>query len=79
MARCHFLAQGLSNAVGMALTGAPTRARALLFPRGGAVTSNAFCAETHLAAVFNKPDMPIVDHFTFVICGGEQPQPTYGH
>ena len=26
-------------------------------------------AEAHLAATFNKPDFPIVDHNTFVICG----------
>ena len=26
-------------------------------------------AERHLAAEFNKPDMPIFDHFTYVICG----------
>eukprot|EP00041_Stephanoeca_diplocostata_P014815 m.279658 g.279658 ORF g.279658 m.279658 type:complete len:685 (-) comp19809_c0_seq1:377-2431(-) len=26
-------------------------------------------AETHLAAKFNKPDFPIVDNFTYVICG----------
>ena len=26
-------------------------------------------AESHLAAKFNKPDFPIVDHYTFVICG----------
>eukprot|EP00040_Diaphanoeca_grandis_P030307 m.178977 g.178977 ORF g.178977 m.178977 type:complete len:686 (-) comp31954_c2_seq1:269-2326(-) len=26
-------------------------------------------AETHLAAKFNKPDFPVVDNFTYVICG----------
>ena len=26
-------------------------------------------AESHLAAKFNKPEFPIVDHYTFVICG----------
>ena len=26
-------------------------------------------AETHLAAKFNKPDFPIVDHYTYVLCG----------
>lgn len=26
-------------------------------------------AEAHLAAIFNKPDFPIVDHYTFVLCG----------
>ena len=26
-------------------------------------------AEAHLAATFNKPDFPIVDHYTFIICG----------
>ncbi len=26
-------------------------------------------AEAHLAAVFNKPGFPIVDHFTYVLCG----------
>ena len=26
-------------------------------------------AEAHLAAKFNKPDFPIVDHYTFVLCG----------
>lgn len=26
-------------------------------------------AEAHLAATFNKPDFPIVDHYTFVLCG----------
>ena len=26
-------------------------------------------AEAHLAAAFNKPDFPIVDHYTFVLCG----------
>ena len=26
-------------------------------------------AQAHLAATFNKPDFPIVDHYTFVLCG----------
>ena len=26
-------------------------------------------AEAHLASVFNRPDFPIVDHFTYVLCG----------
>ena len=26
-------------------------------------------AEAHLAAKFNKPDFPIVDHYTFALCG----------
>ena len=39
------LGQGLTNAVGMALT------------------------ESHLAAKFNKPGLPVVDHFTYVVCG----------
>lgn len=26
-------------------------------------------AEAHLAAMFNRPDFPIVDHFTYVLCG----------
>lgn len=26
-------------------------------------------AEAHLAAIFNKPDYPVVDHFTYVLCG----------
>ena len=26
-------------------------------------------AEAHLAAIFNKPDYPIVDHYTYVLCG----------
>lgn len=26
-------------------------------------------AEAHLAAVFNRPDYPIVDHYTYVLCG----------
>lgn len=26
-------------------------------------------AEAHLAAVFNKPGFPIVDHYTYVLCG----------
>jgi len=26
-------------------------------------------AEAHLAAKFNKPNFPIIDHYTFVICG----------
>jgi len=39
------LGQGISNAVGLALT------------------------ESHLAATFNKPDMPLIDNFTYVICG----------
>jgi transketolase len=26
-------------------------------------------AEAHLAAVFNKPDFPIIDHYTYVIVG----------
>ncbi|MDE7454062.1 MAG: transketolase, partial [Clostridia bacterium] len=26
-------------------------------------------AEAHLAAIFNRPDFPIVDHFTYVLCG----------
>ena len=26
-------------------------------------------AEAHLAAVFNKPDFPVVDHYTYALCG----------
>ncbi len=26
-------------------------------------------AEAHLAAIFNRPDYPVVDHFTYVLCG----------
>jgi len=26
-------------------------------------------AEAHLAAIFNRPDYPIVDHYTYVLCG----------
>lgn len=26
-------------------------------------------AEAHLEAVFNRPDFPVVDHFTYVLCG----------
>ena len=26
-------------------------------------------AEEHLAAIFNRPDYPVVDHFTYVLCG----------
>ena len=26
-------------------------------------------AEAHLAAIFNKPDFPVVDHYTYVLCG----------
>mgnify|MGYP001040786777 CR=1 FL=1 len=26
-------------------------------------------AEAHLAALFNRPDFPVVDHFTYVLCG----------
>mmetsp|Transcript_9637 Transcript_9637/g.12583 ORF Transcript_9637/g.12583 Transcript_9637/m.12583 type:complete len:713 (-) Transcript_9637:228-2366(-) len=26
-------------------------------------------AEQHLGAIFNKPMMPVIDHFTYVICG----------
>lgn len=26
-------------------------------------------AEAHLAAMFNRPDYPVVDHFTYVLCG----------
>ena len=26
-------------------------------------------AESHLAAIFNRPDFPVVDHFTYVLCG----------
>lgn len=26
-------------------------------------------AEAHLAAIFNKPGFPVVDHFTYVLCG----------
>jgi len=26
-------------------------------------------AEAHLASVFNRPDFPVVDHFTYVLCG----------
>lgn len=26
-------------------------------------------AEAHLAAVFNKPEYPVVDHYTFALCG----------
>lgn len=26
-------------------------------------------AEAHLAATFNRPDFPVVDHFTYVLCG----------
>ena len=28
-------------------------------------------AEAHLAAKFNKPDFPIVDHYTFALCGDD--------
>ena len=26
-------------------------------------------AETHLASLFNKPEYPVVDHYTYVLCG----------
>ena len=26
-------------------------------------------AEAHLAAIFNKPEFPVVDHYTYVLCG----------
>lgn len=26
-------------------------------------------AESHLAAIFNRPDFPVVDHYTYVLCG----------
>ena len=26
-------------------------------------------AEAHLAAIFNRPDYPVVDHYTYVLCG----------
>jgi transketolase len=26
-------------------------------------------AETHLAATYNRPGFPVVDNFTYVICG----------
>ena len=26
-------------------------------------------AEAHLAALFNRPDFPVVDHYTYVLCG----------
>ena len=26
-------------------------------------------AEAHLSAIFNRPDFPVVDHFTYVLCG----------
>lgn len=26
-------------------------------------------AEAHLAAIFNRPDFPVVDHYTYVLCG----------
>ena len=26
-------------------------------------------AEAHLSAIFNRPDYPVVDHFTYVLCG----------
>jgi transketolase len=26
-------------------------------------------AEAHLAAKFNKPDFPVIDHYTYVILG----------
>ncbi len=26
-------------------------------------------AEAHLAAIFNKPEYPVVDHYTYVLCG----------
>ncbi|MDE7439151.1 MAG: transketolase, partial [Clostridia bacterium] len=26
-------------------------------------------AEAHLAAMFNRPDFPVVDHYTYVLCG----------
>ncbi|MDE6442724.1 MAG: transketolase, partial [Clostridia bacterium] len=26
-------------------------------------------AEAHLASIFNRPDFPVVDHFTYVLCG----------
>jgi len=39
------LGQGLTNAVGMAMS------------------------EKHLGATYNQPDFPVIDHFTYVICG----------
>ena len=26
-------------------------------------------AEAHLASIFNRPDFPVVDHYTYVLCG----------
>ena len=26
-------------------------------------------AEAHMAAVYNKDDMTVIDHYTYVICG----------
>lgn len=34
-----------------------------------AITVGMAMGETHLAAVFNKPDFPIVDHYTFALGG----------
>ena len=37
--------------------------------QGFAASIGMAAAEKHLAAVYNKPDYQIVDHYTYVICG----------
>lgn len=37
--------------------------------QGIAMGTGMALAESHLAARFNKPDFPVVDHFTYVMCG----------
>lgn len=37
--------------------------------QGFAAAVGIAMAERHLAAAYNQPDLPIVDHFTFAICG----------
>lgn len=37
--------------------------------QGLAMATGMAMAERHLAAVYNKKDFPIVDHFTYAICG----------
>ncbi|MCI1858785.1 MAG: transketolase [Sporolactobacillus sp.] len=37
--------------------------------QGLAMAAGMAMAEAHLAALFNKPAYPIVDHFTYVLCG----------
>src|SRR5690606_10579552 len=36
--------------------------------QGLAVAVGMAAAETHLAAKYNRPDFPVIDHYTYAIC-----------